>query len=108
MALVGPGLQLGRLALFAERVRATEQPQAPQVAVVQAGPLVGAAQVRGEAREAGTVQARQKNRALLILEESATLLGDGCAFGRANTEYAQAFAALAQGLANALAFLLVH
>ena len=105
VALVGPGGQLGRFGALAQLLGAGEQVEALQVAIVQARAAVLATQLAGEAAQAGGVQARYEDGALGILEEAAVLAANRCALSAADTEDGQALAAVAQGAAQAVAFI---
>ena len=108
VALVGPGLQLGWLAVAAQAFGAIEQAEAAQVALIQGDLLEASADLAQKGTQAGAVQARDKDCALPVLEEGTVLLNDRRALGAADAEHVQARVAGVEGLADALAFLLVQ
>ena len=105
IALVGPGVQAQGLAVVAHAPGSAQQAQAAQVVVVQAGLAIAPADFADELLEPGAVQARDQDRALVVLEVAAIVQRHRSPVAAANTQHQQLRAIAVQGLANALALL---
>ncbi|MNG00211.1 hypothetical protein D3C84_831390 [compost metagenome] len=90
VALVSPGGKAGDFAALAQARRTVQQSQTAQVAYIQSDAGIAATQARGETAELGAVELGQEDGALVILEETAVLLGNRRACRRADTEDGQA------------------
>ncbi len=104
VTLIGPAVELHSLALTAKLSRAIQQTQFVEVVIGQAQLTVMPAQIFCEIVEAGTVQTRQQNAALSILEEAAFFLCHRCALSRTDPEHQQLRRMATHGLTNSLAF----
>ena len=88
--MVGPAIQLQGLAVIAPAPRVVEQAQATQVEVVDAGMPVAPARAADKALQAGAVQARQKDAALVVFKVFAIGLAHRGAFAAADAQHQQA------------------
>ncbi len=108
VTLIGPGIEAHGLAVVAQAARTVEQAERAKIRFVEASRVVFATDAVEKRAQARTVELRHANRALLVLEETAVLLGNRRTFGGADAEHQQLCRLTVEGTPNTLAFLFVQ